>query len=694
MKISTTPDTLVESSGAMKGAAFTIRATGKAFRAIADGIYSDKVLAVLRELTANAVDAHAIAGKPTEPVSVHLPNNYEPFFSVRDFGTGISPDFMLNRYTALFDSSKNDDNTCIGGFGVGRLSALSYTDAYTAVSVFDGVKTSYAVFYNDEGLPDLRELSSEPTTEANGFEVSIPVKSEDFNTFHNRASKLFMRYSPQPNVVGVANFCPDTFEARFSGPTGWRVRRSNESGIMAIMGNIAYPARNLNADLVPADLRPLLNCPLDIDFEIGELEPTLSRESLSFTNASIENFVKKLAIVKAEAATAIADQIAAAKNMWAAKMALWDVMQGDLSCFRFLLNGTVTWNNQPVSLSNMKVREINGAFIHIDKYYWSSMSKVRQSVVDSIAPHKNVRFMVNDLKVGTISRVRAFVRANDAEIMIVNLNGLPESDFLAYLGKEGDTLERSSTLPRPVRGVGSISDKGRAGILELAPDSGRPSDSWEVPAAFDINAGGVYIPYLSQYYGSVLGSAHNGEDIGTLLGQIDAVFNTDLSSVAIVGVKNRAMAPFLNNPKWKTLDEVLKESIEKGLKSSGIEAKAAEYAQYQQFSGESGLLELLQKVKPKDDNSVFSIVKSVILDINKRFAYKNYDDVIQKAQRFCHLARVAFNSLPVNKDAENAIIELKTAYPMLTAIDMDYSWSVEKHVSTINDYINLVDALR
>jgi len=42
---------------------FRIQANAKAFRVLSDNLYSDKVWAVIRELIANAVDAHKAPGK-------------------------------------------------------------------------------------------------------------------------------------------------------------------------------------------------------------------------------------------------------------------------------------------------------------------------------------------------------------------------------------------------------------------------------------------------------------------------------------------------------------------------------------------------------------------------------------------------------------------------------------------------------
>ena len=60
---------------------FKMKASAKAFRILADGLYQNKIAAVIRELSTNAVDSHVAAGKPSEPFLVHIPSHQELWFS-------------------------------------------------------------------------------------------------------------------------------------------------------------------------------------------------------------------------------------------------------------------------------------------------------------------------------------------------------------------------------------------------------------------------------------------------------------------------------------------------------------------------------------------------------------------------------------------------------------------------------------
>ena len=88
-------------SGDFEQTQFKLKADPKAFNILSDKIYTHKVRAVIREISTNAVDAHIEAGN-TEKFDVHLPTAIESWFSVRDYGTGLSHEDCMSIYTTYF----------------------------------------------------------------------------------------------------------------------------------------------------------------------------------------------------------------------------------------------------------------------------------------------------------------------------------------------------------------------------------------------------------------------------------------------------------------------------------------------------------------------------------------------------------------------------------------------------------------
>jgi hypothetical protein len=297
---------------------FRIRNSAKAFNILSSGLYANKVRAIIRELSCNAVDSHAAAGKKDTPFDVHLPNQLEPWFSVRDYGTGLSHAQVTNIYTTYFESTKTASNEFIGALGLGSKSPFSYTDNFTVTAVQDGRRGIYSAFINAEGVPSIAVMMEEDTTEPNGVEVKFSVNDRyDFDKFRQEARNVYRYFSLRPVIAGSAEFRFDDIEydTRDIVP-GVHSRKNDGSQSVAVMGNIAYPIQIPDADGTLGDLRSLLRCGLEIHFGIGELDFQASREGLSYIPATIAAIKRKLDAVNGALLSVLAKEADAIENLW------------------------------------------------------------------------------------------------------------------------------------------------------------------------------------------------------------------------------------------------------------------------------------------------------------------------------------------------------------------------------------------
>ena len=67
---------------------FNIKVNTKAFELLSDTLYSNKILAIIRELSCNAWDAHIEANNTDTPIEIYCPNEAFPNFLIEDYGTG------------------------------------------------------------------------------------------------------------------------------------------------------------------------------------------------------------------------------------------------------------------------------------------------------------------------------------------------------------------------------------------------------------------------------------------------------------------------------------------------------------------------------------------------------------------------------------------------------------------------------
>jgi hypothetical protein len=296
---------------------FRIRNSAKAFSILSSGLYANKIRAIVRELSCNAVDSHVAAGRSNTPFDVHLPNTLEPWFAIRDYGTGLSHEQVTNIYTTYFESTKTNSNDFIGALGLGSKSPFSYTDNFTVTAIKDGRKGIYTAFINETGVPSIAKMGEEATDEPAGVEVKFSVNDRwDFDKFRSEARTVYQYFKLQPVISGNADFTIPVIEYDrkdiIPGVHSYKDTRQSK----AIMGNIAYPIDIPQAERNDKDIFAMLNCGLELHFTIGELDFQASREGLSYIPQTVNAIKAKLEAVNLALSEVLSGEASAITNDW------------------------------------------------------------------------------------------------------------------------------------------------------------------------------------------------------------------------------------------------------------------------------------------------------------------------------------------------------------------------------------------
>lgn len=292
----------VESSGLAETGSFSIKNSPHAFHILSSGLYSNKIRAVIRELSCNAVDAHTAAGTAKTPIEVKLPNALDKQFYVKDFGTGLTHEQVMKLYTTYFESTKQESNDFIGGLGVGSKSPFAYTDSFTVESRKDGKKRIYAAYLSENSTPAISLMSEEDTTEPNGMTVGFPVKPEDFHEFSTEAESVYRSFKVIPTLKGVS-FKVEPVKIDLDKLTDTVYVSSEQKNFpwnnCVRMGNVVYPI----------DIKKIANGDeflqwitakqgIFIDAPIGTYSVAASREQLQYDPATVAAFNKDMAAFK------------------------------------------------------------------------------------------------------------------------------------------------------------------------------------------------------------------------------------------------------------------------------------------------------------------------------------------------------------------------------------------------------------
>ena len=87
---------------------------------LSSNLYSNPLTSFLRETVSNAVDSHIEAGTK-EPIIITISKDN---ISIRDYGTGISPERFQEIYLNIGSSTKRESNNYIGSFGDSLITLL------------------------------------------------------------------------------------------------------------------------------------------------------------------------------------------------------------------------------------------------------------------------------------------------------------------------------------------------------------------------------------------------------------------------------------------------------------------------------------------------------------------------------------------------------------------------------------------
>jgi hypothetical protein len=583
---------------------FRIRNSAKAFKILSDGLYANKVRAIIRELSCNAVDSHVAAGRSETPFDVHLPNELEPWFSIRDYGVGLSDHQVTNIYTTYFESTKTGSNDFIGALGLGSKSPFSYTDNFTVTAIKNGVRGIYTAFINEQGVPSIARMMQENTSDPDGVEVKFSVNSYyDYSRFYREATEVYKYFKLKPVVTGYDDFeIPKVdYDTRDIIPGVHSYVHKYDTASNAIMGNIAYPIQIPDSDKTLGSLKDLLRCGLEMHFDIGELDFQASREGLSYIPQTVEAIRRKLEAVNNQLATHLAQEADAIENLWT--RAIWLEKKSTFNLWKSAVQKYAadtklpTWDHRTthLSTSGFSIREdhadqkynIRLSLINVDKHRETikvlSPSSGHTRAADGTISYynyyfvnvdENVHFVISDASRGFKKRINHHyrtaksnmkhsstsvciispadkTRAMDVQGFMNEIHNPPQD----VIFKIADLLE----LPRSSATIGR-----NVSILKLKErGTGRYDDEMVWRAAgkgsdFDENQTYYYVPLngykmISEYgYTDVkhLYECVNRCKIGS--------FNGDL-----YGIRKADMEWVQEQDNWINLEEYIKENIQK-----------------------------------------------------------------------------------------------------------------------------------
>ncbi|QDB73302.1 RIIA lysis inhibitor [Vibrio phage VAP7] len=230
----------MSSSAAVGGSAFEVEADAKLFATLTASLYTDKQVAVPREMLCNMKDAHIErnelyqAGTLIAPVTsvyaakarmefleqhkeqlkwyapkdkmyeLQVPSVLDPTMVFKDFGIGLSVDQIMGPvqttfdnetnkpiilrdekghpvrrgglYKTIFKSTKENSNLTTGAYGLGSKSPYALCDTFTVESRFNGEKHMYIMYMTEDRQPMVDWITKCPETGE-----PAPISTDEYN---------------------------------------------------------------------------------------------------------------------------------------------------------------------------------------------------------------------------------------------------------------------------------------------------------------------------------------------------------------------------------------------------------------------------------------------------------------------------------------------------------------------------------
>ena len=527
MKVNTSNDTVVERSGLASDGSYGIIFNAKMAKILSDGLYSDKIQSIIRELSCNAVDSHVEAGKRDVPIEVHLPTMFEPWFHVRDFGMGLDHRQVVEIFTIYGASTKIHSDEFIGQLGLGSKSPFSYVDAYDVTAIKDGVERQYSMYKNEQGMPSVALLGERQTDEPNGVTIKMPARQTDFDRFKEKAAKVFRWFAVRPTITGVSSLEIKEVQTAFSGD-GWTIRRRDSSYYasadanrpIALMGRVAYPIDSNAIEGLDRACKAILGTPLVIEFGIGDLEIAASREALGYDERTQKNVLVRIRQLLKELGQEFEKRMASATTEWEARQIFGDIF-GNGGDFRYEFeqaygNHGLSWNGKLIKEPHVVLKTTD---IWQDKNNKPRLygSYARYKRAHQQANHTDiairctdrVTFVFNDLDKGGISRVNYLIETGSSNRDIWyfdDTGGKSQTEILDMLGNPPHVM--ASNLPkRP-----STARTTKISMLRYQ-GNGNGTRCW-TPVDVALEDGGLYVE-LDRW--DVLRDGNKVEDLGEVI---------------------------------------------------------------------------------------------------------------------------------------------------------------------------------
>lgn len=702
---------------------FNVGAT--AFRVLSDTLYQDKPSSIVRELSCNALDSHIQAGYPDRPFTIHLPNDLEPYLSIIDTGIGLDDNGVRNVFACYFNSTKSGSNATVGAFGLGGKVAFSYTNAFTVTAVFNGIRRSYSAFIGEAGVPAITLMGEEDTDAPNGVEVMVPVtETGDFTRFQKAVAEQLRFFKVKPNIINgsVIYDLINTVEVA-DGLSLYTDKNTRSYGnkTWIVQGGVGYP---LNVNTVKSHLSKenqkfidfLTTAGAVLEFPIGKIETTASREGVSyskFTNGNIDALLTEARKVVAEN---MLKQVLAIETEWERALFINThsahselLTSYDKNVFASMFTKMHPHYKYDASYSyGITFEKLATADTKAE--YWKERRMrggrysvgISDSALTSITAKADMpTLIIRDTTDKPMIRIRHYVEQAKTAIVITTSDVTALCAELEEIGLEYVLLSNITAPPRQAR-VSSNSNylNPTCYLFETSSNNSTTyvKDWLKVTSKIkELTDGGYYvvIPEGSRFH-----VAHMPANLQFIYNMMDA---GELDK-EVYAIRQREVKRVLDNPNWVPLQTVAEEFVKEHTNSMASIHAVAAYAINEDDDEDSKEHLIAQVVAYFTDNNlplpsqVAKYLRALTIIKENAARMPSNKMIIRVVELNCE-EKLRNATRRFSKMQNNALEAVSEKYPLLVTVKQDYNYVKGKTVGVIPpallkhvaDYVTMFD---
>lgn len=683
-------------------------------------LYSDEILAVIREYACNGMDIHIKMGQTERPIRITLPTQLDSFLKIRDFGSGLDEE-GIKGYVSFGESDKRGDPNQTGQLGIGCKSGFTYGDSFMVNSYLNGKLYVWNAYIDPSNKGKIAKMAECDTTEPDGIEVVIPIKASDVDKVHEKAMWFFSFWSVVPDFVNATQHDLDSLKSQrevtpvFSGE-GWKFLGSGQS--YAVMGNIAYPIKaNVFTDIeLRSETKELLDGGIIIQFKMDEVDFAASREQLKYTPKTKKAVSARLTDITNDLLAQCSASFTGCKTLWEAKLLYKKVFDfsGKLYRLRNLFRASLTFNGFKINTEAFPVGITNGNDTDVVCWQYSKQynGKVRRQQVYNIQAAENNLVVVNDTGImnGIMNRVVPLIEGKQmSHVYILSfVSDIVRDAYYKEVGLDCPFVSLAS-LPKEPLSKYYPNDSTNGGTRNSKHFSkefsyntehqgsryrSTRSEFWEVADVDLANDEGVYVVIEKFNYFEADGGWEHPSGLKNFLHMVKTA-GIDIPDT-IYGFKQASAAQARNNPKMQTLWDWFKSAVKEYMDTHpDVAQKLAnyKYMHNEVESMQSDLPKLMQMVSRWDGIDAAHVLK---LFNDKLKVLRQYnEDQMRQLHQVLHTVKYDFKVTPTY-DLQGEYDALYARYPLLFKLAArigTYQIQDDGWKKGMNEYVTLVDTV-